>query len=238
MKSGIYIIKNLINNHSYIGSSINIKIRCRNHIWMLRNNRHHSIYLQNAWNKYGEKSFVFETLENCSVESLFEREEYYALLINPEYSIGAIGGGDNISKNSVVSKIKEKYISGKGTHLVKHGPNSSNWKGGKTFFTCPMCSKIVRTNGQKRPKTCMKCCDRKGSNGSFYGKKHTEEMKNKQRQRYLGRKPVNCNKIIIDGIIYESQRDAAKAIGVHELTIHNRIKKGIYTVIDPNSNLG
>jgi group I intron endonuclease len=33
--------------------------------------------LQNAWNKYGEQSFVFEILEYCEPDKLIEREQLY-----------------------------------------------------------------------------------------------------------------------------------------------------------------
>jgi group I intron endonuclease len=41
----------------------------------LRLNQHHSKRLQNAWNKYGESSFVFETLHECGEEDLVVNEQ-------------------------------------------------------------------------------------------------------------------------------------------------------------------
>ena len=43
MKSGIYIIKNTINNKVYIGQSNNIQLRLNAHKRMLRNNIHGNI---------------------------------------------------------------------------------------------------------------------------------------------------------------------------------------------------
>jgi len=63
--SGVYQIKCLINNKIYIGSSVNIYQRCKNHKWNLNKNRHHSIHLQNCWNKYGESNFEFKILLIC-----------------------------------------------------------------------------------------------------------------------------------------------------------------------------
>lgn len=86
--SGIYEIKNVLNNHRYIGSSINIYKRFNEHINALRNNRHHSNYLQRAWNKYGEKHFIFNILEECESikETLLLIEQKY-LDLKPEYNI-------------------------------------------------------------------------------------------------------------------------------------------------------
>ena len=84
---GIYMIINLINNHKYIGSSINIKRRLEIHRSNLRHNHHSNSHLQNAWNKYGEDNFVFNILEKCSKEKRFEREQYYIDTIKPKYNI-------------------------------------------------------------------------------------------------------------------------------------------------------
>jgi group I intron endonuclease len=72
-KSGIYKIQNIINNKVYVGSAINLRKRKNNHLSDLRYNRHSSSHLQNAFNKYGEKTFKFVVLE--SVKNIIELEE-------------------------------------------------------------------------------------------------------------------------------------------------------------------
>lgn len=74
---GIYQIRNLINNKVYIGSSTRLLEREGEHFLSLKNGNHHSNYLQNAFNKYGINSFVFEVIEKCEEEILFEREQFY-----------------------------------------------------------------------------------------------------------------------------------------------------------------
>lgn len=54
---GIYQIRNKINNHRYIGRSVNITRRWRSHRNSLSGNYSGCIVLQNAWNKYGEDNF-------------------------------------------------------------------------------------------------------------------------------------------------------------------------------------
>ncbi len=77
-ESVIYLIKNLLNNKIYIGSAINFYNRKKQHISALKNNKHHSIALQNAWNKYGEDNFDFEIIEVITESSsLIVREQYY-----------------------------------------------------------------------------------------------------------------------------------------------------------------
>jgi group I intron endonuclease len=74
MNSGIYIIKNTVNNKVYIGKSINIKNRIYNHKSALKSNRHYNTYLQNSYNKYGKDAFIFEVLEKCLEECLSIQE--------------------------------------------------------------------------------------------------------------------------------------------------------------------
>jgi len=50
--AGIYQIKNIINNHRYVGSSSDIYHRFDHHKSDLRHGKHHSQYLQKAWDKY------------------------------------------------------------------------------------------------------------------------------------------------------------------------------------------
>ena len=62
-ESGVYKIYNSINGHYYIGSTkMKIRLRLNNHLQALRRNVHKNMHLQRAWNKYGEKSFIFFVL--------------------------------------------------------------------------------------------------------------------------------------------------------------------------------
>lgn len=79
MKSGVYIIKNLVNGKVYIGSSIDIYNRWKTHKYGLKNNKHINQHLQNSWNKYGENNFDFSILEETSKlkTTLIEKEQKY-----------------------------------------------------------------------------------------------------------------------------------------------------------------
>mgnify|MGYP000355475291 CR=1 FL=1 len=56
---GIYLIRNRISEKFYVGSSIDIDRRWTRHIDDLNKNKHHSVKLQNSWNKYGKDNFDF-----------------------------------------------------------------------------------------------------------------------------------------------------------------------------------
>lgn len=87
---GIYAIRR--KSRMYIGSSVNIYNRWVRHRSNLRKNIHHNIHLQRAWNKYGEDSFEFVILEECDVEALLEREQYYMDQCSERYNIASIAG--------------------------------------------------------------------------------------------------------------------------------------------------
>jgi len=61
----IYVIKDVIEGKYYVSSAINYIKRCGTHKNNLIKNKHHSIKLQNAWNKYGPESFIFEIIQTC-----------------------------------------------------------------------------------------------------------------------------------------------------------------------------
>lgn len=81
-KIGIYKIVNSINNKLYIGSSNDIKSRISSHKNKLKKGKHHSIKLQRAVNKYGICSFVFEIIEECNIDELLTKEQYYINLFD------------------------------------------------------------------------------------------------------------------------------------------------------------
>ncbi|SRR5216683_7072770 len=81
--SGIYKITCTANKKVYIGSAVDLRRRKNEHFRALRQNRHHSLHLQRAWNKYGEAAFVFEVLEYVLPMSLTAREQFWLNKLKP-----------------------------------------------------------------------------------------------------------------------------------------------------------
>jgi group I intron endonuclease len=246
--TGIYQIINIINNHSYIGSSKNIYKRWKTHLRALKNNKHHSIYLQRAYNKYGIDSFNLIIIEQTN--KLFKQEKYWINKLSPEYNVGSVGGGDNISNHPNLEQIRKKHsINSKARYQNEtieqkiqrcnniKGNQNPNWRGGKTFFVCPICHKELRVTGKYKQKTCAKCRQINGKNNPFFNKHHSKETKEKIRLKKLGQKPKNSRCVVINNILYKSYSDASKAVNISIATISNRVKKGIYTATSPD-NLG
>jgi group I intron endonuclease len=76
-KSGIYKIHCIGNGRNYIGSSIKHLQRWSAHRSMLRKGTHNNRHLQNAYNKYGKRSFIYILIEECLEIDLIKREQFW-----------------------------------------------------------------------------------------------------------------------------------------------------------------
>lgn len=92
--SGIYKITCVPSAKIYIGSAVGIKTRWSLHKSQLYKESHHNIYLQRAWNKYGEGNFCFEIVELCGIPELISREQYYIDTLNPDFNICRVAGSN------------------------------------------------------------------------------------------------------------------------------------------------
>jgi group I intron endonuclease len=235
---GIYRIINRKDGKCYYGSSANIDKRFSLHLKTLRSGTHHNAHLQRAWTKYGENAFVFEIVEYCNADQLLVVEQAYLDSNVDGYNIGKkSSGGDNISahpdRDAIVLKIREanrRRLSNmteeeKQKQFSKPMQLNSNWKGGTTYSYC-------QCGVRKKPKakTCNKCRDRSGINNPFYGKTHTEETKQKLRERAKNRttKPSNSKKVMADGVLYQTGHEAAKAFGITRGLVNYRCKSNKY----------
>jgi len=137
MRSGIYRIINSVNGNIYIGSSVDLIRRRKQHFIALLNNKHFNNHLQSAYNKYGECNFEFEVIENIDFcedlqEKLLEREQYYLDLLKPEYNICRIAGSFGMQQTE---ETKHKISnSTKGVKKSKeHAENIRNAQRGKNL---------------------------------------------------------------------------------------------------------
>jgi len=114
---GIYRIRNKLNGKVYIGSAEDIVNRFYGHKSILHKNKHHSILLQRAWNKYGEDQFVFKVIEKVEKPlSLRKREQYWINFYdaaNPKkgYNRSPTAGSNKhlVGKTKPKKKVECKY---------------------------------------------------------------------------------------------------------------------------------
>ena len=100
MTTGIYKIENLITHKVYIGQSVHIEKRWQEHC---RNSS--DSLITKAIRKYGKDNFSFAILEECKMEELNAKEEYYIKLYD-----SVVPKGYNI----------EKFSSGRKTSFVHY----------------------------------------------------------------------------------------------------------------------
>lgn len=163
--SGIYCIENTINHKKYIGQSVNVYDRWRRHKAELKKNMHDNDYLQKSWNKYGEKSFKFMILEECSIDNLDEKEVYYIDLyntLNRDYGYnlktgGQLGGAivSDYVRDKMSKAVKESYQNNKDLSEERREMALKQW-----------------ANPEIKAKIS-------GENNGMYGKHHSEEARKK-----------------------------------------------------------
>lgn len=127
-RSGVYAITCLANGKVYVGSAVCLKDRLKVHLSALRLNKHHSPYMQSAWNKHGEDCFSFDVLMHVEKSMLIaaeQKEMNSRKSFDRQYGFNVcpVAGSPLGRKSSpeVVEKIRVRMLGN--THLLGHFPN-------------------------------------------------------------------------------------------------------------------
>lgn len=94
----VYKITNLINNKIYVGESLDIDRRWKDHTDDLNNNKHINYKLQEEWNIYGESAFKFEVIEELNKDIARYIDQYVLIIYEDKYikTYNSIEEGYNI----------------------------------------------------------------------------------------------------------------------------------------------
>ena len=115
--SGIYLIRNTLNDKVYVGQSVHINVRWREHVKCA--NWGHKSHLYDAIRKYGAEAFVHEVLEVCQPEVFDEREAHWMAHFdcrNPAKGYNLLPAGqrgrvmDAETRERIASKLRGRKV--------------------------------------------------------------------------------------------------------------------------------
>jgi group I intron endonuclease len=224
MKSGIYIILNLINGKFYLGSSKNLRKRKLTHFQHLKKNVHHCIHMQRAFNKYGEKPFIFIEMIHCENYKEVEQSMLDKMEREHCYNVSSSASGGFLIENH---PEKERIIAEATERLRKvpkpkprFGEDNPNWRGGISVSYCS-CGNKKNLSAL----SCTNCRDRASVNNPFYGKKHSENtlkrLSESKKGKYYGPQE---KAVSIEGREFKSLSEAARQLSANASTLLFRIK--------------
>jgi group I intron endonuclease len=168
----VYKVTCLENNKIYIGKTIkSFAARKREHLCDARLRRYGSVF-HTSIRKYGPEKFVWEVIDQCLFsESLIELEKYYIKKFDcmAPKGMNLTSGGDGTCgrkcSEETKNKIRIKQIGKKQSKSARE--KMSIARKGKQ---CGKANPMFGMTGDKNP---------------FYGKKHTEETKEKMRKPHV-----------------------------------------------------
>lgn len=131
MTSGIYQIVTKHNGKRYVGSSFDIERRELEHCRDLRNQRHHSKYLQRVYNKYGKDNLQHEVLITCHSDMLLWYEQQFLDQLKPEYNSNPSARSRLGSKASEETRLKMSLARKGKPFSDEHRSNMSKARLGK-----------------------------------------------------------------------------------------------------------
>lgn len=175
---GIYCIENKVNGKKYIGQSVNIYNRWSDERRLLNKDEDAwNIYLQRAWNKYGEINFSFNIIERCEESQLDEREKYwikYYDTFNSGYNM-TIGG------RGMIGVSHKPWIDERREHMCTINSGELNPMYGKTHSEEYKDICRDRWTGENNPNY-----NKFGDEHPWYGKHHKDESKQRIRDSKIG----------------------------------------------------
>lgn len=168
---GIYKIENLLNHKVYIGQSVDICRRWRDHRKAYKDENNDKVknsHLYRSIQKYGIENFEFSVIEECSVAELNERERYWISYYDSFFNgYNLTLGGDSSraieKKETVIGIIQDLK-----TTNLKHAEIAMKWKVSSEMVQGINTGRYWKQDNQEYPiqertkkksKVINRCCD-------------------------------------------------------------------------------
>ena len=197
--TGLYAIRNSINDKVYIGQAVDTSERWSAHRSALNRGNHHNSHLQHAWNKYGEEVFYFELLMAIDAgqevdkleERLIDLTKSRGLCYNVSiYASAPMRGlkqtAETRKKISLSLLGNKRNLGHKAALEAKHKMSEAH-KGNKyalghthTVSDEERAKRSVRMRGEGNPQW--------GKPGLRLGKTHTKEARRKMSEGAMGQR--------------------------------------------------
>ena len=195
MTSGIYIIQNTRSSVVYIGASVDIDRRWKEHRRSLAASRHHCKYLQRSWSKCGGSDFAFEILEECSTAEMVEAEQFWMDYLRwigiVTFNSAPAAGSPLGFKHSEATKRKQSEAHKGVSKTAEHRKNIAQSLLGKHVSEETRRRLSEALKGREVPWSVGRVVSeetRQRLSDSHKGKRHTEESKQKMRDAHLKRR--------------------------------------------------
>ncbi len=187
---GVYQIE--LNGKKYIGSSSrDFNERWNNHLRALKQGKHENRYLQNAYNKYGEKNIKFSILEIVETpEECIILEQKYIDEIKPEYNICPLARSPLGTKRTLESKQKMSDSKKGNKYALGHKQTEEHKQNNKKARL----GHKVSEETKKKMRYKMIGNNRSLGNKNALGCIRSDEEKQKIRNKLLGHKTSDTAK--------------------------------------------
>lgn len=207
--SGIYQIISKASQNFYIGSSMNIDKRLREHRNALKRGAHHSHILQRSFSKYGMGGFEFKTLIICEPKDLLMYEQRTLDILQPKYNISKnAGSAAGIKRRpETIQKLIDSWAA--------RGPSEAQLRHMQDLA-------IART-GKKRPP--MTEAQKEKLRAANLGKKQSEETKAKKSLATKGLKKTEEHKAKIAAAMTGKKRAPFSAEWIEKLRLSSTGRK-------------
>lgn len=232
---GIYKITNNVNGKVYIGQSVNIKARWKDHIHALNRGSSRCALLQRAWNKYKQENFSFEILELCSEDMLDAVEMKYIDFYdshNNGYNIESGGNANKHLSDETKQKLRDAHLGMKASDETRQKMSESRM-GDKN----PMYGQTHSESARKKMSDAAKgrtgrpCTDyqKECARIANLGKEVSEKTRKKISEANKGNIPYNRNPRPVYCIelqkIFECASIAGKELNIRSSNILNCCEK-------------
>lgn len=203
----IYKITNLINGKIYIGQTTkSVQSRWRKHCKKSSNG---CSAIHNAIMKYGKDNFAIESVDTASnIEELNKKEKYWISSLNSIYPTGynlRLGGDNSLHNETTILKQSLAKI---GTKNPMYGKNVHDFMTNEEILIKNKNISLAK-KGVKNPKTAQVLKGRTKESHEYLAK-----MAEKKKMQNLGEKNPNAKKITVNGIIYNTMKDASIKTGL------------------------